>query len=148
MHKNGLRNFSMHRNEMPEVSAGLCPTPGVSSLMGADGIARMDPESVARRYLANALASDSLPAFNTPQVGAHTVEFKPVGTETVPLTGTQTVKFRQLYGKVPVYGSLVTVELDNRNCLLGMSSAMGEARSSALTNARSILRASIGYFSR
>lgn len=126
MHKNGLRNFSMHRNEMPAVSRSLCPTPGVPSLQGAEGLARMDPESVARRYLVNALESEQLPTFNTPQLGDRKVEFKPVGTETIPLTGTQTVKFRQFYGKVPVYGSLITVELDEQNCLLGMSSAMGE----------------------
>ena len=85
----------------------------------------VDPETVAKRYLAQALASSSVPSFTTPDTSAPT-EFRSLGTETIPLTGTRTVKFRQLVGKVPLYGSLVTVELDETNNLVSLSSAIGE----------------------
>jgi Zn-dependent metalloprotease len=55
-----------------------------------------------------------------------TSQFKTIGTETVPLTGTRTVKFRQTVNDIPVYGSLVTVELDSDNSLVGIDSALGE----------------------
>jgi Zn-dependent metalloprotease len=43
----------------------------------------------------------------------------------VPLTNTRTVKFRQTVNKVPVYGSLVTVELDESNRCLAINSSLG-----------------------
>ena len=80
---------------------------------------------MAKRYLAQALESSSVPAFTTPQTSAAT-EFRSLGTETIPLTGTRVVKFRQTVGRVPLYGSLVTVELDEDNNLVSLSSAIGE----------------------
>src|SRR5262249_34090727 len=44
-------------------------------------------------------------------------------------TGTTTVKFRQNFNKIPVYGSLVTVELDDANNLVSINSALGEPKS-------------------
>jgi Zn-dependent metalloprotease len=41
------------------------------------------------------------------------------------LTGTTAVRFKQTLNKIPVYGSLVTVELDEKNELLGINSAIG-----------------------
>jgi Zn-dependent metalloprotease len=59
-------------------------------------------------------------------VNGVTPEFKSLSTETLPLTGTRTVKFRQTYNKIPVYGSLVTVEMDYKNELLAVNSSLGE----------------------
>jgi Zn-dependent metalloprotease len=54
-----------------------------------------------------------------------TSKFTTIGTETVPLTGTKTVKFRQTLHGIPVYGSLVTVEVENDNSLVAIDSALG-----------------------
>ena len=90
--------------------------------------AQLDAETAARRYLEQALASEAVPALTAPKSGGAESEFKTVGTETIPLTGTKTVKFRQTFNKIPVYGSLVTVELDDTNDLVCLSSALGEPR--------------------
>ncbi|WP_370585190.1 M4 family metallopeptidase [Nocardia sp. XZ_19_231] len=47
-------------------------------------------------------------------------------TETVPLTGSRIVKFTQYRHRIPVHGSLVTVEMDGGNSLLSIGSALGE----------------------
>jgi Zn-dependent metalloprotease len=84
-----------------------------------------DPEVAARDYLDRALASDELPLVTAEPVGKAVAEFRSLGAEQLPLTGTQTVKFRQEYGDVPVYGSLVTVEMDEANQLISLNSAIG-----------------------
>ncbi|MDM5177113.1 M4 family metallopeptidase [Massilia sp. DJPM01] len=92
---------------------------------GAPGIHALDPETAARRYLNSALASPAIPSFTAPKANQVGSEFKSIGAETVPLTDTVTVKFRQNLNKIPVYGSLVTVELDGQNELIGIDSALG-----------------------
>src|SRR5262249_49497058 len=80
----------------------------------------------AQLYLRQALESEAVRGFAVSKTAAPDVSFKSLGTETIPLTGTVTVKFRQTLNNIPVYGSLVTVELGRDNSLVGLSSAMGE----------------------
>ncbi|GAA4398998.1 neutral protease NprB [Nibrella viscosa] len=89
-------------------------------------LANLDPETAARQHLQLALASQSLPQFLAPNVKGIPSEFRILSTETQPLTDTRTVKFRQTFNKIPVYGSLVTVELDNRNELVAVNSALAQ----------------------
>jgi len=88
---------------------------------------QLDPETAARRFVEQALDSNSVPAFTVSEAKkGEKAEFKSLGTETQPLTGTRIVKFRQFYNKVPVYSSLVTVELDDKNECVSINSALGE----------------------
>ena len=66
----------------------------------------LDPESAAKRILAHALASDAMPVADTPKAGGADTDFKSLGVETVPLTATTVVKFRQQVHGIPIYGSL------------------------------------------
>ena len=128
---NGLKTFSLHAFD-------ATATPMLDSLRderaahpafamgGAAGVTQLDPETVAKRYLKQALESKSVPALTAPKDGGITSDFKSLGTETVPLTGTTNVKFRQSFNDIPVYGSLVTVELDDDNELVSMNSSLGE----------------------
>ena len=93
---------------------------------GAPSMAALDPETAARRHLDEALASTAVPALNASSPGGVDSDFRSLGVETVPLTGTRTVKFRQTIGGIPVYGSLITVELDDDNGLVGLDSAVAE----------------------
>jgi len=68
----------------------------------------LDPESAAKRILAHALASDAMPSLTTPKVSGTDSDFKSLGVETVPLTGTTVVKFRQQVHGIPIYGSLIS----------------------------------------
>ena len=128
---NGMETFSMHAFD--EATA-----PMVDALMKDRGdhpsfslteekeIAQLDPETVAKRYLDQALQSKAVPSFSAPTVEDVESEFKSLGTELIPLTGTRTVKYRQTLNKIPVYGSLVTVELDNKNELISIGSSTGK----------------------
>jgi Zn-dependent metalloprotease len=101
---------------------------GAFAMAGPAGLTQLDPETAARNYLEQALASPSVPSFTAPAVPDTPTEFKSLGTETIPLTGTRTVKFRQNLNKIPVFGSIVTVELDDANNLVSLNSSLGEPR--------------------
>lgn len=128
---NGLSTFSLHAFD--ESSSGAIEQlqeeraayPGVAP-EGAESERDLDPETAARRFLGQALASAAVPSFSAPVANGVTSQFKTIGTETIPLTGTRTVKFRQTVNDIPVYGSLVTVELDSANSLVSIDSALGE----------------------
>jgi Zn-dependent metalloprotease len=128
---NGLSIFSLHAFD--ESSSGAIEQlqeeraayPGVAP-EGAESERDLDPETAARRFLGQALASAAVPSFIAPVANGVTSQFKTIGTETIPLTGTRTVKFRQTVNDIPVYGSLVTVELDGANSLVSIDSALGE----------------------
>ena len=81
----------------------------------------LDPESAAKRILAHALASDAMPALTTPKAGGADTDFKSLGVETVPLTATTVVKFRQQVHGIPIYGSLISVELDDDNEMVSLN---------------------------
>lgn len=129
---NGLRTFSMHNNNeasgqhMAALAAAESAHP---SFAAAASDTPLDPETAARRYLNLALASPAVAGFAAPVADDVPSEFKSLDTETIPLTGTTMVKFRQYFSKIPVYGSLVTVELDDENKLLGINSALGSPES-------------------
>ncbi|HET8621121.1 MAG TPA: M4 family metallopeptidase [Acidimicrobiales bacterium] len=129
----GLSTFSMHafdsrsstmfddlREERSGDDVDLGP-PGA-----AEDLSDLDPETAARRHLDQVLASAAVPALTAPTVAGDATGFSSLGATTVPLTRTRTVKFRQMVGDIPIYGSLVTVELDEDNDLVSIDSALGQ----------------------
>jgi Zn-dependent metalloprotease len=133
--RNGLRSFAFHRQDKgaDTVLGAIRPQVrrGRSGARPAAAVARatvtvMDAETAARQYLTNALASDELPTFTAGDSNAEKSEFKLIAVEAVPLTGTQMVKFCQYYRRIPVYGSLVAVELDKKNELISINSTLTE----------------------
>jgi Zn-dependent metalloprotease len=128
-----MRTFSIHAFDegdasiLAKLAAERADFPAFS-LAGSANVARLDPETVAKRYLAQALQSPAVPAFTFPTIEGLTNGFRNLGTATVLLTGTRTVKFRQLLSQIPVYGSLVTIELDGANKLVSLNSSMGEPK--------------------
>jgi len=127
---NGMKAFSLHSgdaNSKKAMSALAKERPTTRMFSFAPGMTAglMDPETIAHAYLQQALASDSVASFTAPVIDKVESEYKSLGTETIPLTGTTTVKFRQTLNKIPVYGSLVTVELDENNELVGINASTG-----------------------
>jgi Zn-dependent metalloprotease len=132
--RNGLRTFAFHREDKgaasvlgairPQVRGARGARPGAAAARAP--ITGLDAESAARQYLTNALASDQLPTFTAGDPAAEKSEFKLIAVEAVPLTGTQMVKFCQYYRRIPVYGSLVAVELDKKNELISINSTLTE----------------------
>ena len=129
---NGLKTFSMHSNDdasYQDMAALTAAESAHPSFAAAANATPVDPETAARRYLDLALGSPAVSNFTAPVADEVPSEFKSLDTETIPLTGTTMVKFRQYFSKIPVYGSLVTVELDDANKLLGINSALGTPQS-------------------
>lgn len=126
---NGLKSFSMHAYDKATAPM-VAKLQQEQQTQPAFGLVRsahkLDPETVARQYLQQALGSPSIPAFTAPRTDRASSEFKTIDTETVPLTGTKIVKFRQNIENIPVYGSLVSVELDGGNNLVSLNSSLGE----------------------
>lgn len=136
--RNGLRSFAFHRGDKgaAQVLGAIRPKVGSSkrgarpgaaaSAAGKRSFSTLDAETVARHYLTNALASEQLPTFTAGDASSEKSDFKLIAVEAVPLTGTQMVKFCQYYRRTPVYGSLVSVELDKKNELISINSALTE----------------------
>ena len=128
---NGMETFSMHAFDkatapMIEMLMHERVAQSSFSLTNEKELAQLDPETVAARYLQQALQSKAVRSFTAPKTDDVESEFKSLGTESIPLTGTKTVKFRQTLNKIPVYGSLVTVELDDDNNLVSVGSSLGK----------------------
>jgi len=127
---NGLATFAMHANEpgaRNALAAAARSMAGPASLAAATpgGYNATDPETAARHHLEAALASKDIKAFARPSADGTASDFKTINVEAVPLTGTTVVKFRQTLNSIPVYGSLVSVELDEKQDCLAINSAMG-----------------------
>jgi Zn-dependent metalloprotease len=124
---NGLRAYGFHADEKPEVTGTSRAEPFESDLAtAAERTGPTDPQTVARGYLENALASEALPELSNPSVDGQSSEFELLRIDESPLKETKTVRFGQTLNGVPVHGSLVTVELDAANDLLALNSALGE----------------------
>jgi Zn-dependent metalloprotease len=118
----------MHSQADPESMRAIegAASVGAGGTISGHEFAGLDPETAARHYLKTALQSSELPAFAAAGVNGDRDEFRNLGVEAQPLTGTQTVKFRQMFRRIPVYGSLVTIELDGANNLISINSGLGE----------------------
>jgi bacillolysin/neutral peptidase B len=130
MSDNGLRNISAHNTDerFQETIATINDDMHAADAARAATFEaqKLDPESAARRHLNQIMARPAAFGVTPPEMSEESVEYKVIGTETVPLTRTTFVKFAQYYRRIPVYGSLITVELEEDNSLLSMRSAVGE----------------------
>jgi len=128
--KNGFKVLAMHITEANgrRIFAALRADRPAHSVFShrACQPGNLDPESAAKRILEHALASKKMPSLNAPKIDGTESDFKSLGVETVPLTGTKVVKFRQQVNGIPVFGSLVSVELDEHNELVSLNSSMAE----------------------
>src|SRR5258705_13123986 len=124
--KNGFKALAMHITEANgrRIFAALRADRPAHSVFShrACQPGNLDPESAAKRILEQALASKKMPSLNAPKIDGTDSDFKSLGVETVPLTGTKVVKFRQQVKGIPVYGSLVSVELDDNNEVVSLNS--------------------------
>ena len=125
MYANGLDSYTMHVDD-----AESAPTiESIDKELGAGPPVEsrdLDPETAARRYLNAMIASPDVPSISTADAETPATEYRTVSTETVPLTGSRVVKFAQYRHRIPVYGSLVSIELDEGNSLLSIGSAVGD----------------------
>src|SRR5262245_31647655 len=127
MYDTGLETFSMHSTDMAAGPTIAALNDEVSSPENAAPVAPadLDPETAARQYLDQILASPAVPSVSVGEAETPGTEYRTIGTQTVPLTNTTVVKFAQYRQRIPIYGSLVTIELDENNAMLAINSALG-----------------------
>jgi len=131
MKKDGFHNFGFHTfdSDASKITKALDKERSSFAAFAltkqSGGLAKIDPETAARHHLQLMMASSAVPEMDASEVNKNKCEFRSLGTETIPLTDTKTVKFRQTYDKIPVYGSLITIEMDEDNELLAVNSSIG-----------------------
>ena len=116
----GLLSTAVHRDELG--AAGLAMAESDTAVP----MKEMDPERAARRILGSMLARAGTASIAAAAGAAENAELKSLGVEKLAFAGTQAVKFRQHVHKIPVYGSLITVELDADNNFMAVNSSVGE----------------------
>lgn len=120
----GMRTVRLHRSDAG-IGAAIETVAGAAD--GAPVAAEnIDPESAARRYLNAMLGSDTEISTLHREVNDGPSEYKYLGIDKIPFTNSQHVKFRQQYHKIPIYGSLVTVELSKSNEFVSVNSSTGD----------------------
>lgn len=121
----GLSGFALHTWDPDDANAHAAAAFTPPTPVGARDGAKPDPETAARGYLGQTLASPDIANLTAESVGGSAGGLKLLGVETLPLTQSVSVKFRQYVHQLPVYGSLVTVELDEESRLLSLNSSLG-----------------------
>jgi Zn-dependent metalloprotease len=124
---NGLRSHSFHVDRRQDVRASFrraVPTPAAANAV-SDADAG-DVENTARDYLERAFASEELPDITNESVNGEHSTFELVTMDHSTITNSTIVRFTQRLSGVPIFGSAITVELDQDNELLAFSSALGE----------------------
>ena len=71
------------------------PAPAAPAAASPTKLKNLDPEASARQYLERSFASDRRQSLARPVTDPGASEFRSLGAEAVPLTGTTMVKFRQ-----------------------------------------------------
>ncbi len=127
---NGLTGFSLDVQQPLGTRAFSASSQGAKHSRGfaaaaLGSFAALDSVSAALAHLDHALGNPAVKSFTRPNIDGADSEFASLGAEAQPLTGTMIVKFRQTFHKIPVYGSLVTVELSKTNECLGITSSLG-----------------------
>ena len=127
---NGLTGFSLDVQQSLGTRAFSASSQGAKRSRGfaaaaVGSFAALDSVSAALAHLDHALANPAVKSLTRPRIDGSESEFASLGAEAQPLTGTMIVKFRQTFHKIPVYGSLVTVELSKTNECLGITSSLG-----------------------
>ena len=123
----GPRDARHGRTRPPRLRGAQGGSPGFQHVR-ARGIACR--KTSTRKVPPSASSPTPLPAARcrrcAPKIDDEECNFRSLGVETVPLTGTRVVKFRQQINGIPVFGSLVSVELDDHNELVSLNSSLAK----------------------
>lgn len=130
--RGGLKTLAVHAG-IRASQVAKSPGSNITTLEISDVF--VDPavkdEELALNYLHQVIARStelSQPHhFVAPSDTLTTYEFKEQDTRVFRRTGTRTVRFRQYYREVPLYGSLATVELGQNRELISVNSVIAES---------------------
>ena len=134
MPRKGWRSYGFHVEERTNALTSVRSDPAPPA-EASDVVSDADagPESTARSYLYGVFADEALPEISNPNVDGESSTFELADTNYSEITGNRIVRFNQSLKGVRIYGSSVTVELDQNNELVALNSALGEPQSVAPT---------------
>lgn len=123
MPRNGLKSHGFHVDQRPDAIASVrSAAPATRAAVAADA------ETIARNYLDEVFANESLADITNPDVDGRPSSFELLSIDDSTLEGSTIVRFTQTLSGVPIFGSAVIVELDKNNEFVAFSSALGEPR--------------------
>lgn len=130
MPDNGLRAYGFHADEDSTRARAIQPSLAADELSDDSSTDSADRavEKVAQQYLSNAFESDAVPSLTLAGLEERTPQFSAVAIDYSSIKETRSVKFVQSLNGIPVYGSLVTVEVDAGRELVTLDSAIGDPR--------------------
>ena len=120
----GMRSLSLHRGDGTS-GAAIESLSLEAPVTAAIAPSSLSAEAAAKQILARMMGAPETQSLAVSEDAVDRPEFKSLGAEKIPFTQNQIVKFRQQYNKIPVYGSLVSVELDPENAFVSINSTVG-----------------------
>lgn len=134
MNRNGMKTFTFHTHIEDKNSTSN--SSGINELTKVLKRADREGKKLIEMFkeLADSLMSllgsvikvKSIRGFVTTSQPIREFQLEGVGIKTWKETKTHTIKFRQKYQNIPVYGSIVTVEVGDNYDLIAINSAIGD----------------------
>jgi large subunit ribosomal protein L27 len=123
--KDGFKTLALH-SRLLDYPLTLKAEVGSMRVWNIPQEATSKPEDLALAYLQQVLEREQPRPFRTSDHTLMTYEFKKQDVKVFRRTGKTTVRFRQYYHDIPLYGSLATVELDDQGQLVSINSVIAE----------------------
>jgi bacillolysin/neutral peptidase B len=118
---NGLQSFAFHTLEPQQFDTTLAIAPDD---FNARDITNIDSVTLAREYLRKAFDNVNIHDFDSPQIEGRRVSIEAHSLETMPISNTRVVKFKEYVNNISIYGAFITVELDEHRNLLSIFSSI------------------------
>ncbi len=123
MTKNGMKTFCFHvEDETPVSKRSLIDELAVA--LKRANLGELKFQEVAEKLMV-LLSVECARDFVVANLRSDLSQLESIGMETWQFAKTHTIKFQQKYRNIPVYGSLVTVEVGENNDLLAINSVIG-----------------------
>lgn len=132
MNRNGMKTFTFHTEDKDSISniSGIDELVDVLKRAYSEGKKLIDMFKELADSLMALLGStmeiQPKRGFVTTSEPIPMSQLEGVGIKTWKLTETHTIKFRQKYRDIPVYGAIVTVEVGDNYDLIAINSAIGD----------------------
>jgi large subunit ribosomal protein L27 len=124
--KNGFRTLALHWRLLDSPITFKEAQVGAMRILDVPNCSDLNDEELALLYLQQVLQNDQPQPFVTYKNKQKTLEFKPQDVKTLKRTGITSVRFKQYYRDVPLYGSVATVELNQDRELVSINSTIAE----------------------
>ncbi len=124
--EDGYKKFNFHSQWL---DVAIAPEVAIEQIPKVDNVKQLTDEDIAYKYLQNTFFNTWLQSLVLEKDQKLKYAFISYDAEEIDFTKTSIVKFLQYYHNFPLYGSLVTVELDEDKELLSISSTIGDLSS-------------------